>query len=1044
MCRARKALLLAPTLVGACAGNPDRQTLAELRSVEPDLAEVRVENSLEQAMLAYRQYLEEAPESTLTPEAMRRLADLKLEKEYGILGDGELVELPAPESTAVRADAAAGSPQRTEALGIADHSESERDFERRAGRVDEIAPSQAGTDLELPGGEPVAWAGPLEAIELYDQILTAYPTYEHNDQVLYQKARAYDELGRTDEAIAVIERLVAEYPHSRFIDEVQFRRAEYFFTRKKYLDAEDSYAAITRMGAGSEYFELALYKLGWTLYKQELHEESLQKYVALLDHKVSIGYDFDQSENEADARRIADTYRVISLSFSNLGGPRAVQDYFAANGPRSYEDRIYSHLGEFYLEKLRYDDAASAYKTFVGLYPLHRASPHFSMRVVEIFEAGGFPKLVLESKKEFAATYGLQSEYWRHFAVADAPEVLGYLKSNLKDLGNHYHALYQQPELDAEKTANFQEGLRWYRAYLASFPQEPETPGIHHQLADLLLEHRDFGEAAQEYERTAYDYPAHEKAAAAGYAAIYAHREHLKGVPEAERPPVQREAVTSTLRFVDAFPEHEHAAEVLGAAVDDLYGMQEFEVAIATGRRLIDGYPGADLPVRRSAWTVVAHSSLEIADYEQAEHAYTRVLELTPAEDESRQGVVDNLAAAIYKQGEQASLAADHRSAADHFLRIAQAAPTSDIRPVAEYDAGAALIQLEDWAAAAAVLEAFQQSHPEHELHGEATKQMAFVYRQEGNLSRAAREYERVATDAEDPELRREALLLAGELYEDSEHLDRALKAYLDYVDQFPRPTEVAVETRFKIAEMYAATHDEAGRHEQLREIVEIDAAAADERTPRVRYLAAKSALALSEELYQRFHAVELVQPFEKNLREKQRRMDEALEAFGRLVGYEVAEVTAAATFYMGEVYFDFSRALIDSERPADLAPAELQDYEMVLEEESFPFEERAIEVHEKNLELMTAGIFNSWIEKSLAKLAALMPGRYAKFEASSGLIASIDRYAYQAPSPRQTGADAPGIDEATESGEPAPEPASGSEVDPADDPPAGRAVGAG
>jgi len=29
-----------------------------------------------------------------------------------------------------------------------------------------------------------------------------------------------------------------------------------------------------------------------------------------------------------------------------------------------------------------------------------------------------------------------------------------------------------------------------------------------------------------------------------------------------------------------------------------------------------------------------------------------------------------------------------------------------------------------------------------------------------------------------------------------------------------------------------------------------------------------------------------------------------------------------------------------------------------------------------------------------------LMPGRYAKFEESSGLIASIDRYAYVAPRP--------------------------------------------
>ncbi len=963
--------------------------------MKPEVTEVRVENSLDQAMLGYETFLEEVPDSPLTAEAMRRLADLKLEKEYGILGDGEIVELPAPEAGAA---AEGQAPLRPRVAGIADHSESERDFERRAAGEDEIARSGESQALELPGGNQASPAGPLEALELYDRILAAYPDYEYNDQVLYQKARAYDELGRTEEAIAVIDRLIAEYPTSRHIDEVQFRRAEHFFTRKRYYEAELSYAAITAMGVASEYYELALYKLGWAFYKQELHEEALQQYIALLDYKVSTGYDFDQTENEADERRIADTFRVISLSFSNLGGPEVLEGYFAANGNRSYEDRIYSHLGEFYLEKLRYHDAAVAYEAFVGLHPLHKASPHFSMRVVEIYEAGGFPKLVLEAKKVFAASYGLQSEYWRHFDVNDAPEVLSYLKDNLEDLANHYHALYQQEDLADEKPANFEEASRWYRAYLASFPEDPKTPGIHYQLADLLLEHEDFGEAAREYERTAYEYTEHEQAAAAGYAAIYAHRENHKQAPEEEQEALRRGAVTSTLRFVEKFPEHEHAAAVLGAAVDDLYDMKEFEQALSTGRQLIEDYPEAELPIRRSAWAVVAHASFDTAGYEQAERAYARVLEMTPEDDESRQAVIDNLAAAIYKQGEQANAAQDHRAAADHFLRIAQAAPGSDIRSVAEYDGAAALIHLQDWDAAASVLESFRQAYPDHELNREATRQMAFVYREKGDPSRAAEEYERVAAEAEDSEMRRDALLVAGELYEESELMDRALGVYLRYVDEFSKPLEMAVETRFKIAGMYEKKQDEASYHDQLRRIVKIDKAAGDERSERIRYLAAQSALVLTEGLYRRFAEVELVQPFQKHLKRKKRRMDAALEAFGGLLDYEVGEVTAAATFYMAEVYSGFSRALMESERPADLDRASLQDYEMVLEEEAFPFEERAIEVHEKNLELMAAGLFNPWIEKSLARLSELMPGRYAKFETSSGLIASLDTYSYRAP----------------------------------------------
>ena len=194
--------------------------------------------------------------------------------------------------------------------------------------------------------------------------------------------------------------------------------------------------------------------------------------MALLDYKVSIGYDFDQKHEEEDERRVADTFRVISLSFSNLGGPEAVQEYFSKFGNRSYEDRVYSNLGEHYLEKLRYDDAAKTYKAFVALYPFHRAAPRFSMRVVETFTQGGFPKLVLESKREFASKYGLKAEYWRHFKPEESPEVLAYLKTNLKDLATHYHAEYQGAQEADEKLANYHEARRWYGDYLESFPTD--------------------------------------------------------------------------------------------------------------------------------------------------------------------------------------------------------------------------------------------------------------------------------------------------------------------------------------------------------------------------------------------------------------------------------------------------------------------------------------------------------------------------------------------------------------------------------------------
>src|SRR5438093_297426 len=618
--------------------------------------------------------------------------------------------------------------------------------------------------------------------------------------------------------------------------------------------------------------------------------------MAMLDYKVKIGYDFDQTHEEEDERRVADTYRVISLSFSNLGGPDAVREYYSHFGNRSYEDRVYNNLGEHYLDKLRYDDAAKTYKTFVTLYPNHRNSPRFSMRVIETFTQGGFPKLVLESKREFASKYGLQAEYWRHFEPEKSPEVLAYLKTNLKDLATHYHAEYQGTEEAGEKLADYREAVRWYDGYLESFPKDPDSPPVNYRFADLLRENKEFGEAAKQYERTAYGCPPHPQSADAGYAAVYAYRELLKDAGK-EQDAVKRETVASSLKFADAFPENEHAAPVLGAAADDMYEMKDYRAAIDSAQRVIDTYPGADAAIRRSAWIVVAHGSFELEEYPQAERAY--------------------------------------------------------------------------------------------------------AHRENGELLNAAGEYDRITSESKDPALRSEVLLVAGDLYEQSKATDRALDAYGRYVKEFPQPVETALETRFKMAEIHKAANDMPRYHQELGEIVRIDADAGAKRTGRTRTLAARSAMVLAEQLYVDFVPLKLKQPFETSLQTKQQRMDVTIEALGRLVKYEIGDVTAAATYYMAETYFNFSRSLVESERPADLKPDDLEAYEMNLDDAAFPFEEKAINVHEKNMELLHAGVFNSWTEKSLSRLTELMPGRYAKHETSSSFVNAIDSPVDRLPEPQ-------------------------------------------
>ena len=473
--------------------------------------------------------------------------------------------------------------------------------------------------------------------------------------------------------------------------------------------------------------------------------------------------------------------------------------------------------------------------------------------------------------------------------------------------------------------------------------------------------------------------------------------------------------------------------------------MADHEQALAVAQKLIEGYPAADINVRRSAWLVVAHSSFELELYGEAEKAYVEVLGLLPPKDESRAGLIDNLAAAIYKQGEKANALKDYSTAADHFLRVGVMAPTSKIRPTAEFDAATALIQLKSWARAATVLVGFRANFPDHELLPEVTKKIAYVYREDGKLSLAAGEYERIEQESKDDEVRREALQVAAELYEQASDVNRALAVYRRYVDYFTQPVGIHLETRNKIAEILKKQEKQKEYLQELRQIVAINAAAGDERTDRTRYLAAKAALVLAELSYENFTAVKLVKPFKTNLARKQKLMKAATKEFSSLIDYQVGEVTAAATFYLGEIYAHFSKALMGSERPvlgfdlhqvqpgdtlskiaksygADieriarennlnsartivagqklkiprgLEPMELEEYEMALEEQAYPFEEKAISVHERNLELMALGIYNEWIDKSLEKLAVFVPARYDKKEVESPVMTSLELFSF-------------------------------------------------
>lgn len=921
----RVAFFVAATLAGLGAGPAFARppTIAELRSRQVEVRrDVPVQTDAAKTKNAYEQFLQlDRGDEALRAEAMRRLADLKL-------ADGEFAR--------IEQDLAQGSPLETR-----------------------------------------------DAILLYRRLLETYPGFARNDAVLYQLARALDADGQSAESVVVLARLVAEYPQSPLVDEAWFRRAESLFSAQRWVEAQAAYQAVIDRGPSGAFHEQSLYKLGWTLFKQSENEASIRPFLALLDRKLVDAANGGrlrdlQQMPRAERELVEDTFRALSLDFSYLEGAKSIDAALAGQGSPVYTHLLYAQLGDLYLAKERYTDAADTYRAYVQRAPDSDPAPLLLLQALAAYTKGGFLELVVDAKEEFAARYSLGQPYWNGRTLEGQPAVVRDLKANLRDLAQYHHSLAQREK----KPAEFIEAARWYRQLLEQFPSDAEAPQTRYLLADALTESGQLAEAAKEYGLVAYEYPGYARAADAAYAGVVAFDREEARLPAADRAAWHEQAQAAALKFAAAFPQHPEVPMVLARAAKDLYDRKEYARSVVVAQQLLDRGESVDLAKRRLAWGVVGNAHFDAAEWAPAEAALQQLLLLVPAQDADRPAVLERLAVAVYRQGEALQAAGDNAGAVAAWLRVRDVAPGSKVRSTADYDAGALLFRNREWTQAIAVLERFRREFPKDPLQAQVTRSLAVAQAEAGQSAQAAAEYLRIADTATEPQAaRREALWKAAEIQESSAGMAAAASTYERYVARYRDDIALAIEAQQKLADFARSKDDTAGRTRWLQQVVATDRSAGKSRSTRTRSLAATASLELAMPARNAYQAVRLTIPLKKSLAAKRVALDKALQAYDAAGAYGIAEVATAATFETGELYRGLAQALLESQRPKNLDADALEQYNLLLEDQADPFNEKAITVLEVNVARLAEGHYDPAIQQSLDVLAKLKSGRYGKTE---------------------------------------------------------------
>jgi tetratricopeptide (TPR) repeat protein len=842
-------------------------------------------------------------------------------------------------------------------------------------------------------------------IEAYKRLLKDYPNHPDNDKVYYQLAKAYGLKGHLEASDKLLETLLERYPNSVLASEAYYRRAEFFYSNKKYPQAGVAYEEVIKRNDNPKTVINARYMLAWSLFKQSDYEASLDEFTHLLD-ELAPSKEVYQSLTKTQKALIEDAFRAMSYAFSYQEGGKSVVQYFEKVGARHYESLVFSSLGLLYQSKERYQDAADVYLAYVKRHPLAADSPDVYARVIKVYELGRFPSVIIPAKAEYATKYGFSSAWYAAQKETIAPTHIQRLKDYTGQLASYFHTRGQKSKKGTkEQTDHFNAAIVWYNTYIQNFPNESDVPQKYHRSGDVYTLLGDPANASQAYLKAAYDYPEYDiqSRSSAGYAAVVA----FQGI--AEKSKLEKDVrikIEQSLKYADVFGNDSRSIGILVDASESLLKLDEYQPAREIARKVIvklletgkseyavdqswntlKWQPYSSRKHRRAAWVVVGHASFELADYPQAENGYFQSLRLMKKNHELYPSLRQRLAISIYRQGEALAKENKNQEALNHFERVLVVVPEADIKVQTQYDITAQHLILKQWSPAISKLKAFRKTYPKHKLSNGIQEKLIYAYEQSERWPEAANELTAMANnEALDQEQRRKALYQAASYYEKGGDIPKAIDRYRTYAHGYPQPFIVNLETQHKLAELYKARKETNKRKYWLKKIIANDKSAGSNRTERSIYLAAAASYELADDHWRAFTSTKLTLPLGKSIKRKQKAMQRVIKEYTAIADYGVSEFSTASTHRIADAYYRMSKDLMNSERPKGLDELELEQYDILLEEQAYPFEETSIEVYETNVARTVDGVYDDWVKESFKKLATIMPARYAKDEQVEG-----------------------------------------------------------
>lgn len=596
-----------------------------------------------------------------------------------------------------------------------------------------------------------------KAIQLYEWFARDFPKDDKMDQALFFLGYNNFELNNLEKGKDYYDRLTKEHPNSPYVIETHFALGEFHFENEKWAQAKEHYEKVARFKR-HRLFTFSLYKMAWCEFRSGNTLKALKTMETLIRYSKELAnMERVQGRKNINKGKLeSEGLRDIVVFYGDIADPDKAPPYFKALAGKDANNYL-EKLAFLYSDKGNLQGARYLFKYLIQENPNSPKAFDYQFQIVKLFSTAKKSKEFRDELFSWVRDYGTSSSWYQ------ANQTNKDLIDNSNKLREQTLRTYilQQHQTAQNSRAAFSQALAMegYRVYLAEIKEGPNVADMHFYYAELLYDLKKFEDAGTQYlwvtqnaKDSKYYSRAFENVLIALEKDLPKDEEIAAQVGKTvELQPVDPRAVkfiNAGTEYVQKIPNAEKAPEIKFRIGRLYYQHNQFDQAIPFFKDIVAKHPKTKYAEFSANLMLDAYNLKK--DYAGLEKAGGELLTL-PGIADSKAGsdIRQVLEKSSFKRAQDLEVNKDYAGSASQFEAFAKSNPTSNLAPIAIFNAAINYERAGMNQKAIANHQAVLNSHAKESdsFKPKSRRILATLYRDAGMLEEAARAFKEAATE---------------------------------------------------------------------------------------------------------------------------------------------------------------------------------------------------------------------------------------------------------------------------------------------------------